>query len=423
MSLEELPVELLQAILKELRPRDLAILSSISRPIYPVAMCELYTFITLKKKKQSRLLAKSLKHRPSKASFIKYLIVESSITADNDAVKALPDIVKYLDQLRHLEITAEETSTKRLNTVIRGLKTEQLTHLTLLTDLQPIGDLVDFIVGRNPNLRELRLSPSAVCGDQTPALALPKLEEFVGPSWCFSRHTVAMPLLQACIAWDLETSVEDTKDLIATLAVSCSGSLKVLCCSKAGPCEELVEAIASTFPDILGLEISSSVIMDSPSTALRLAESLAKMKKLIALSFNPSLITFLLWGVLVKGQRSLGARREELSKWEMSSVETKLTKLSFVHVIERPQNAPGDDAGTTTCITWGFPEETQASSTYTLTSDAGTTTDPVPTPGGSSHTHADTSSTSSSTSDAGTTTDRVPTPGGGSSTSTITTWY
>ncbi|KAF4607626.1 hypothetical protein EYR38_001698 [Pleurotus pulmonarius] len=386
MSLEELPVELLQAILKELRPRDLAILSSISRPIYPVAMCELYTFITLKKKKQSRLLAKSLKHRPSKASFIKYLIVESSITADNDAVKALPDIVKHLDQLRHLEITAEETSTKRLNTVIRGLKTEQLTHLTLLTDLQPIGDLVDFIVGRNPNLRELRLSPSAVCGDQTPALALPKLEEFVGPSWCFSRHTVAMPLLQACIAWDLETSVEDTKDLIATLAVSCSGSLKVLCCSKAGPCEELVEEIASTFPDILGLEISSSVIMDSPSTVLRLAESLAKMKKLIALSFNPSL---------------------PYSAWYKQSLSPQ------------PQNAPGDDAGTTTCITWGFPEETQASSTYTLTSDAGTTTDPVPTPGGSSHTHADTSSTSSSTSDAGTTTDR----GGGSSTSTITTWY
>ncbi|KAL4259834.1 hypothetical protein AB1N83_008633 [Pleurotus pulmonarius] len=103
----------------------------------------------------------------------------------------------------------------------------------------------------------------------------------------------------------------------------------------------------------------------------------------------------------------------------MRSFYCLVALLGLVQAIPFTTNAPGDDAGTTTCITWGFPEETQASSTYTLTSDAGTTTDPVPTPGGSSHTHADTSSTSSSTSDAGTTTDR----GGGSSTSTITTWY
>ncbi|KDQ23061.1 hypothetical protein PLEOSDRAFT_162914 [Pleurotus ostreatus PC15] len=107
----------------------------------------------------------------------------------------------------------------------------------------------------------------------------------------------------------------------------------------------------------------------------------------------------------------------------MRSFYCLVALLRLVQAIPFTTNAPGDDAGTTTCITWGFPEETQASSTYTLTSDAGTTTDPVPTPGGGSHTHVDISSTSSSTSDAGTTTDRVPTPGGGSSTSTITTWY
>ncbi|KAF9499234.1 hypothetical protein BDN71DRAFT_1442284 [Pleurotus eryngii] len=108
MSLEELPVELLQAILKELCPRDLAVLSSISRPIYPVTMRELYTSITLKKREQSRLLAKSLKHRPAKASFVKYLL--KSRRADSDAIKVLPDIVKHLDQLKHFEITADETS-------------------------------------------------------------------------------------------------------------------------------------------------------------------------------------------------------------------------------------------------------------------------------------------------------------------------
>ncbi|KAJ8689483.1 hypothetical protein PTI98_012385 [Pleurotus ostreatus] len=287
MSLEVLPVELLQAILKQLCPRDLAALSSISRPIYPVAMRELYTSITLNKRKQSRLLAKSLKHRPAKASFVKYLVVGSSIT---DAVKALPDIVKHLDQLKHFEITADEISSKRLNTVIHALKAEQLTHLTLLTDLQPIGDLVDFIVGRHPNLQELHLSPHALCGDKIPTLALTKLEEFVGPSWCFSRQTVEMPLFQVSIAWSAEAPEAGTEDIIRSLATSCKDSLKVLCCSKPGPCEELVDAITTSFPDLRGLEISSSVIINSPNTVKRLATSLAKMQELIALSFNPSLV-------------------------------------------------------------------------------------------------------------------------------------
>lgn len=157
--------------------------------------------------------------------------------------------------------------------VIHGLKTEQLAHLTLLTDLQPIGDLVDFIVGRHPNLRELRLSPSALCGDKTPTLALTKLEEFVGPSWCFSRHTVDMPLSQASIAWNLETSEADTKNIITSLSICCGDSLRVLCCSKAGPCEELVDTITSTFPGLLGLEISSSVIINSVRRRLPLVHN------------------------------------------------------------------------------------------------------------------------------------------------------
>ncbi|KAG9219781.1 hypothetical protein CCMSSC00406_0008158 [Pleurotus cornucopiae] len=271
MSLEELPVELLQTILKGLCPRELAALSSISRPIHPVAMRELYTSITLKKRKQSRLLAKSLKHRPAKASFVKYLVVGSSVTADSDAVKALPDIVKHLDQLKHFEITADETSSKRLNTVIHALKAEQLTHLTLLTDLQPIGGLVDFIVGRHRNLQELHLSPNALCGDKIPTLALTKLEEFVGPSWCFSRQTVEMPLFQVSIAWSAEAPEAGTEDIITSLAMS-------------------LDAITTSFPDLRGLEISSSVIINSPNTVRRLATSLAKMQKLIALSFNPSLV-------------------------------------------------------------------------------------------------------------------------------------
>lgn len=193
--------------------------------------------------------------------------------ADSDAVKALPDIVKHLDQLKHFEITADETSSKRLNTVIHALKAEQLTHLTLLTDLQPIGDLVDFIVGRHPNLQELHLSPNALCGDKIPTLALTKLEEFVGPSWCFSRQTVEMPLFQVSIAWSAEAPEAGTEDIITSLAMSCRDSLKVLCCSKPGPCEELVDAITTSFPDLRGLEISSSVIINSVRCHLILAHA------------------------------------------------------------------------------------------------------------------------------------------------------
>ncbi|KAL0949582.1 hypothetical protein HGRIS_009631 [Hohenbuehelia grisea] len=96
----------------------------------------------------------------------------------------------------------------------------------------------------------------------------------------------------------------------------------------------------------------------------------------------------------------------------LSPITTTLSSSSPIKTLP-PTTFPSSesDAGTTTCITWGFPGETDSETiSPSSTWDGGTQTDPVPTP--PSPPITPTWLSPSSTWDGGTQTDPVPTPSG-----------